>query len=35
MWQYTDKGRIAGISGGVDTSRYVGTQSQLENLVGL
>eukprot|EP01045_Picozoa_sp_COSAG04_P040136 COSAG04_NODE_11584_length_700_cov_2.577371_2_plen_21_part_01 len=21
MWQYTDKGRIAGISGGVDTSR--------------
>eukprot|EP01046_Picozoa_sp_COSAG06_P047587 COSAG06_NODE_6952_length_2705_cov_1.929697_5_plen_67_part_00 len=66
MWQYTDKGKLAGINGcgcplaanslprmhtiavdtavvdasralrsGVDTSRYHGTQQQLEALVGL
>lgn len=33
MWQYTDAEKISGISGGVDASRFGGTQAELEALV--
>ena len=34
LWQYTDKLKLQGVSGGVDASRFSGTQSQLEQLFG-
>jgi len=30
LWQYTDSGTVAGISGGVDMNRYNGTRAELE-----
>lgn len=33
MWQFTDKHSSPGVSGGVDYSRFRGTQSELESLV--
>lgn len=35
LWQYTDKGIVAGVTGGVDASVFNGTQSELEKLTGL
>jgi len=34
-WQYTDRAKVPGISGGVDMSRFKGTQATLQHLVGL
>jgi hypothetical protein len=33
--RYTDKASIKGIKGGVDCSRFSGTQEELEQLVGM
>lgn len=33
MWQYTDKGSVAGVSGGCDVSKFKGSQTELELLV--
>ena len=35
FWQFTDKAAVPGIAGGVDYSRFVGTQAALNSLVGL
>jgi GH25 family lysozyme M1 (1,4-beta-N-acetylmuramidase) len=35
LWQYTDKGKVGGVSGPVDMSEYKGTQAELDKLVGL
>jgi len=34
FWQYTDSGRVAGISGNVDVNRFNGTYAQLQELLG-
>lgn len=34
FWQFTDTGRVAGISGNVDVNRFNGTYSQLVELLG-
>jgi lysozyme len=35
FWQFTDKASVPGISGGCDYSKFSGTTSELEKLVGL
>lgn len=33
FWQYTDRGRVAGIAGGVDINRFNGDRGRLEALL--
>lgn len=35
MWQYTDKGSWPGVGGGCDSSKFHGSQTELELLVGI
>jgi GH25 family lysozyme M1 (1,4-beta-N-acetylmuramidase) len=35
LWQYTDRGTVDGVAGGVDRNRFQGTEADLERFAGL